>query len=136
MNGQANEYAENGHVKNGYTEANCGIIGSNIRKHRKLRRFTVEELADRMDLSISFITLLERGERCPGLNTLYKLCDLFQITPNDLLMPPAESTGHKHAAAAGSMSLQQKSAALLMRDLSERDIGFLLRVLEFLHNRR
>ena len=60
-------------------------IGAAIRNHRKQQGLTVEELSTHLKLSASYIGLLERGDRCPSLKVVYQLCELFDITPNDLI---------------------------------------------------
>ena len=64
----------------------CEIIGKNIRAERRKRKFSIDDLAEYIELSASYVGLLERGDRCPSINSLLKLCELFKITPNELLL--------------------------------------------------
>jgi len=66
--------------------AKSKIIGRNIRLARRKRKFTLDNLAEYIELSASYVGLLERGERTPSLKSLLKLCELFKIEPNDLLL--------------------------------------------------
>jgi transcriptional regulator with XRE-family HTH domain len=69
----------------GFLIEKCRIIGENVRAERRKRRFSIEDLANYIDLSPSYVGLLERGDRCPSLKSLFRLCELFQCEPNDLL---------------------------------------------------
>lgn len=44
------------------------LFGEIVRKHRKARFLTQEELAERADLAPKMISLIERFERNPSLN--------------------------------------------------------------------
>jgi transcriptional regulator with XRE-family HTH domain len=44
-------------------------------------------LAERTQLSAEFISRLERGVTLPSLESLMRLCDALDCTPNDLLVP-------------------------------------------------
>ena len=54
-----------------------GSIGRQIRSRREANRWTQEELASRVGLSVSYIGMLERGEKLPKLitNTLKASAD-------------------------------------------------------------
>lgn len=63
------------------------------RKLRKLRRerdWTQEELAGEVGLHHNFIGMLERGERKPALGTLETLARVFDSEPFELLKAPEE----------------------------------------------
>ncbi len=62
------------------------IIGKNIRYYRKERRLTQELLAERLDVSTSYIGYLERGEKSPSLILLEKLAVELKVEPPVLLM--------------------------------------------------
>ena len=69
----------------------CRIIGGNIRYERKKRKLSIDVLAEYIELSASYVGLLERGDRCPSLRSLLKLCDMFNVEPNALLLKRDES---------------------------------------------
>lgn len=56
----------------------------NLRKARRKKRISQEELGFQCDLHRTEISLLERGGREPRLATLVKLCAALDTTPNDL----------------------------------------------------
>ena len=115
--------------KTSYMKTRCSIIGKNIREHRRQRRFSVENLAEYLELSESYIGLLERGDRCPSLKIVFKLCDLYGISPNDLLTTPGDHEQHLNVAedrAAYNAKAQIDAVASLMRTLSESEVEFII----------
>lgn len=61
------------------------LLGMKVRLFRRKQGMTQEQLAERADLSASFIGHVERGTRISSLDTLMRLCHALQVTPNDLL---------------------------------------------------
>lgn len=106
------------------------IIGKNIRSERKLRNFSVENLAEFLELSISYIGLLERGDRCPSLKIVYKICELFGTTPNDLLVEKQydEKLNRILVAEDKPVNNKYKSEAVssLIATLSDQELDFTL----------
>lgn len=51
------------------------------------------DLAKLLGLSRSAVSEMLRGVRQPTLETLSKLCDVLECTPNDLLMPAETQKG-------------------------------------------
>lgn len=54
-------------------------IGENIRKFRHKLGVTQQELADRISVSRSVLTRWESGSLTPDVETLVKLCQLFNV---------------------------------------------------------
>jgi transcriptional regulator with XRE-family HTH domain len=65
-------------------------LGSRIRLLRQSRseRITQEELAERADISVSFLSMIERGERAPHIDTLAKLARGLGVTVSELFLFP------------------------------------------------
>ncbi len=63
-------------------------IGTKVRKHRlrPAQRRTQSRVARSAGISISFLSMIERGERLPTLDTLYRLARALGIRPSDLLL--------------------------------------------------
>lgn len=57
------------------------IVGQNIRKFRKLRGFSQEELADKSGLHRTYIGGIERGERNITLDSLQIIANALDIAP-------------------------------------------------------
>ncbi len=60
------------------------IIAENILKHRKLSKLTQAELGEKLNFSDKSVSKWEKGESLPDIVTLKKMCDIFNITLNDL----------------------------------------------------
>ena len=60
------------------------IIAENILKHRKLAKLTQAELGEKLNFSDKSVSKWEKGESLPDIVTLKKMCDIFNITLNDL----------------------------------------------------
>ncbi|WP_386691966.1 hypothetical protein O1Q79_01874 [Lonepinella sp. MS14434] len=60
-------------------------IGKAIKLCRNQRNLTKLKLAEKAELSVSYITLLEQGKRDPNLSTIEKICTALNI-PTSILM--------------------------------------------------
>jgi len=63
------------------------VFGENMRAARKQRGFTSEALARFLSISTAYVGLIERGERCPSLETFLKICEFFGESPDTMLTP-------------------------------------------------
>ena len=61
------------------------VFGSLIRKLRTERGFTQELLAERTELSVSYIGFIERGENVPTLTIVLNLADALDVDAADLV---------------------------------------------------
>ncbi len=55
------------------------LIGANIRKYRVQRDVSQEHLALESGIHPAYISKLERGEKCPTIDTLYRLARALGI---------------------------------------------------------
>jgi len=60
-------------------------LGENIRSLRTKIGLTQEELANKIGKSKNVISNWERGDNRPDADTIEMLCDIFKISPNELL---------------------------------------------------
>lgn len=60
-------------------------LGERIRELRHQKKETLGELGDGTDLSVSYLSDLERGRTSPSIQTLQTLADHFGLTVTDLL---------------------------------------------------
>ncbi|OGS04213.1 MAG: hypothetical protein A3G41_08620 [Elusimicrobia bacterium RIFCSPLOWO2_12_FULL_59_9] len=60
-------------------------IGRQIREERKARVLSLEELAEKADLTPSFLGQIERGERKLSVATLEKLAIALHVSPCNLM---------------------------------------------------
>jgi transcriptional regulator with XRE-family HTH domain len=57
----------------------------NLKNERLRRRLSQEALAAKAQLSVSYISMLERGQRTPPLDTLESLAKALAVSPTSLL---------------------------------------------------
>lgn len=60
-------------------------IGNRIRYYRTLKEISQEKLSELSSLHPSYIGQLERGEKTPSIETLYKICQGMNISLVQLL---------------------------------------------------
>lgn len=54
-------------------------IGNKIRQYRKAQQFTLEEIAKQCDISVSFLSQIERDQAQPSISTLYAIGDALDL---------------------------------------------------------
>lgn len=68
------------------------MLGSKLRGLRRQRGMTQQELAELLEISASAVGMYEQGRREPDHTTLAKLCRIFGVSSDSLLLeesPPA-----------------------------------------------
>lgn len=60
-------------------------LGRRVKTLRQQQHMTQEALAEKLDMSTSFLGHIERGTRVASLETLVKLCQVLDTDPNHLL---------------------------------------------------
>lgn len=61
------------------------IIGNRIKQARKSKGFTQENLAEKMDVSIAFLSKIETGKMHINLERLSQICNLLSVTEGEIL---------------------------------------------------
>ncbi|MBQ3115235.1 MAG: helix-turn-helix transcriptional regulator [Clostridia bacterium] len=64
---------------------NYELLGKNIRKQRKAKQYTLEQLAEKLDVSTTFVGQIERAKGIPSLDTLVKIANVLEISTDSLL---------------------------------------------------
>lgn len=67
-------------------------IGELVREYRLSKKLTQQELAEKSDLSLPFINLLENNRRNLSVNTLLKILSAMEIDPSDFFRPLSETS--------------------------------------------
>ena len=60
-------------------------IGQNIRAHRQAQHMSIEELAFKAELSKNYLSLVERGEKTPSLETLISIVNALHISAERII---------------------------------------------------
>ncbi len=71
------------------------IIAQNIAKNRKLANLTQQELAEKLNFSDKSVSKWEKGDSLPDIVTLQNMCEIFNITLNDLISQKTPTTFKK-----------------------------------------
>ncbi len=60
-------------------------FAGNVRKLRAKKRLSQKALADKIGISVSYVSMLERGQRSPPLETIEKMAKALGVSPAALL---------------------------------------------------
>lgn len=63
-------------------------LASNLRKYREANGYTQDYISLRLNISRQAYSNYERGNRNPDIDLLIKLCNLYEITLNQLILEP------------------------------------------------
>ncbi len=72
---------------------NCKLIGKRIRFYRESKMWSQEVFAENVGLSLTYIGMIERGEKVPKLETFIKIANVLGVSA-DLLLSDVLSTGY------------------------------------------
>lgn len=61
------------------------IIGQRLKKARQNKHLTQENLAEKLDLSVAFLSRIERGSSHINLKRLNQICDILEISEGQIL---------------------------------------------------
>ena len=64
---------------------NQEVIGSFIAKCRKEKGLTQMQLAEKLNITNRAVSKWETGKSIPGISVMPELCEIFDITVNELL---------------------------------------------------
>jgi transcription regulator len=67
-------------------------IGELVREYRLSKELTQQELAEKSDLSLPFINLIENNRRNLSVDTLLKILSAMDIDPSDFFRPLSETS--------------------------------------------
>lgn len=72
-------------LKHRRNEKAIETLAANIRRYRKERNLTIEELANLVDVDYSQIGRMERRIVNPNISVIFDIADALQIKPSQLL---------------------------------------------------
>ena len=67
-------------------------IGMRVRKQREYLGYTREELAEKIDISVKFLSDIECGMRGMSMPTLIKMCSALKVTTDYIILGREESS--------------------------------------------
>lgn len=62
------------------------LLGRRIARLRKERHLTQDKLSEKADISNNYLSNIENGRSIPSLETLVRLCEAMEVTPDTVLM--------------------------------------------------
>lgn len=65
-------------------------FGERLRQLRLTRRMTQERFAEALDISVDFLSLIERGRNAPSFETLDKIAKRLRMSVADLFSFPRD----------------------------------------------
>lgn len=89
-------------------------FGKRVRQKRIESNLTQEELAEKTDLSVGYIGMIERGKRVPSLDTFVILADELNVTADELL-----SNSIKKAYQSRLQKYEEKLALLNRKEMKK-----------------
>jgi len=93
-------------------------VGENIRLYRKAKGLTQELLAEKLDVSGSYIGYLERGTKSPSLELLSKIADVFRIDPAVLLTSPKGKKNQELQKLLGLLSDKNPEVIIFITEVA------------------
>ena len=85
---------------------NFESIGKNIRAYRVRKKLRQEDLAELSDLSVTYIGMVERGEKIPALETFIRILNALEVSA-DVILADVLKVGYK---VKGSLITEQLSS--------------------------
>ena len=83
-------------------------FGEAIRTLRKARGFTQELLAEKTNLHVNYVSLVERGLSAPALDTICALADALGLTVSELAVE-MERHAKRHPKPATNQGMDPKA---------------------------
>jgi len=69
-------------------------LGAKIRQQRKTQHLTLTELAERCEISPSFLSQIERNQANPSVATLHKIAEVFELPLATFFEAPEQSSNN------------------------------------------
>lgn len=64
---------------------NLKAVGQRIKQAREIKGLTQEQLAERVNLSASHMSVIERGVKPPKLETFVEIANILEVDANSIL---------------------------------------------------
>ena len=91
-------------------------IGKHIKEQRLLKKWRQDELAEKTGLSVTYIGMIERGEKTPKLETFIRIINALEISA-DIVLEDVTNVGYQVRMSRYQDRLEKLSEA-------ERDRAF------------
>ena len=88
-------------------------IGELVREYRLSKKLTQQELAEKSDLSLPFINLIENNRRNLSVDTLLKILSAMDIDPSDFFRPLSETSDNNLQLLIEKIQLNQNRTEII-----------------------
>ena len=88
-------------------------IGELVREYRLSKELTQQELAEKSDLSLPFINLIENNRRNLSVDTLLKILSAMDIDPSDFFRPLSETSDDNLQLLIEKIQLNQNRSEII-----------------------
>lgn len=88
-------------------------IGELVREYRLSKKLTQQELAEKSDLSLPFINLIENNRRNLSVDTLLKILSAMDIDPSDFFRPLSETSDDNLQLLIEKIQLNQNRTEII-----------------------
>lgn len=88
-------------------------IGELVREYRLSKELTQQELAEKSDLSLPFINLIENNRRNLSVDTLLKILSAMDIDPSDFFRPLSETSDDNLQLLIEKIQLNQNRTEII-----------------------
>jgi transcriptional regulator with XRE-family HTH domain len=66
-------------------EKEAVLFGAAVRRAREQRGIAQNVIADAAGISVTYLSLVERGENTPTLTVVFRICDALGLAPSALI---------------------------------------------------
>ena len=91
-------------------------IGHRIKEIRESRGYTQEQLAEKLNLSVQHVSVIERGVKSPRLDTFVRIANILEINADyllrDVLHVSSQLTSNELYDMLGQVSEKEKRRIL------------------------
>ena len=99
-------------------------VAARIRYFRKKSAMSQEELALKANLNPAYFGQVERGLKCPTVDTLFKIAFALEVHPSELLRDPVSEDIKQHSQRASEIlsripSEKRAQALSLLEDIAD-----------------
>ncbi len=100
---------------------NKRLIGERIKQYRLAANITQEKLAEQIDISTSFLSRIETGIAVAGLETYLRICNVLNISLNDITQDMSVPAKRKQCEAAFSRAIQ---------NMNRKQLDYVMKMIE------
>ena len=85
---------------------NRRMIGKRIRFYRESKKWTQEKFAEKVGLSLTYIGMIERGDKIPKLETFIRIANILEVSA-DMILADVLTTGYSVKSSEMTSKLEK-----------------------------